>query len=297
MYEWVKKKWSNTWLYFPDYLIQELQWIVENYLRIMWLDSKKYPARVDIWFSPEWTPVIYEITTGFIDQIGSCLSLQESLWDMSWKESLSSTPFDSTILTSEPYRPEYTIMKKMFEKSWRFLREEWWECKFVYGYPLECMAWINNFFPAWKWLEAEDKLSQSQVIQRLIWGSSFIYPRTFSIWNTNFPELPDEKVTKLIFKQEKPKLKGDRNTIIFWKWKESRRRYEEGEMLAQEFIPSYRDMDGRRFEAKALFMPSPIWTWFTGMYNLVDSTPVSKNFWNMNIPNDGYPQWPGIIIT
>lgn len=168
---------------------------------------------------------------------------------------------------------------------------------YVYGYPTDYMKGQKNFFPAWKWLEAEDKRAQSKVIQRLLQWSSYLYPRVFSLWDTSYEDLPIEKNTKLIFKQNRAKMKWDRNTIIFWKWKDSQRRYKDDEMSAQEFIPPYRDDQGRRFEAKALFMPWDIWTNFTGMYTLVDATPISKSFWNMNIPNDGYPQWAWIIIS
>lgn len=297
MYQWVKKKWSNSGLYFQEFLIWELRWIVQNYLRIMWLDSTQYPARVDIWFSTTGNPVIYEITTWFVDQVWSCLSLQALLGDNTWLEALGDTPFDSSILTSEPYRPEYDVMRSMFEKSWKKLWEWEGERTYVYGYPVQTMRWKENYFPAWKWLEAENKFAQSRIIERLVQGTSYVYPRVFSSQDTSYEDLPWEKNTKLIFKQDTAKMKWDRNTIVFWKWKESQRRYKDGEMLAQEFISPYRDDQGKRFEAKALFMPWDIWTNFTGMYTLVDSTPISKSFWNTNIPNDGYPQWAWIIIS
>ena len=124
MYQGVQKKWSQLGLYISRDLVFELQNIVEQYLRVMWLSSTMYPARVDIGFSSQGYPIIYEITTWFVDQVWSCLSLQQALWDTTWLDSLSQTPFLSTILTSTPYLPEYTIMRDMFEKSGKKLLEE-----------------------------------------------------------------------------------------------------------------------------------------------------------------------------
>lgn len=294
MYEWVQKRWSQIGLYFPQDLIQELQQIVEQYLRVMWLDSKKYPARVDLWYSSEGRPVIYEITTWFVDQIGSCISLQQALWDDSWLESLSSTSFDSSVLTSAPYAPEYNVMKDMFRKSGAELMEEW-DNTFVYWYPLDYMKWEEKFIPGWRGLLAEDKISQAQILSRFLERGSYILPRYFTSNETSYSELPAETVTKLIFKQTLPKLKWARNTVIFWKWKESKRRYNDWEMLVQEYIPAYRDENGIRYESKVLFMPSSAWSNFMGMYTLIDENTPDKNFGSTTIPNDGYPQWPWII--
>lgn len=296
LYEWTQKCWSNMWIFIANELIDELTDIVEQYLRVMWLDSTKFPARVDLWFSEGGSPIIYEITTGFVDQVGSCLLLQEALWSEVWIHSLSRTPFDASILTSRPYKPEYDVMRAMFEKSWQSLWEGEGKNIFVYGYPTDDMRESQKFIPAWRWLQAEEKITQSKIISRLSLGASYISPRVFSILDTQYTDLPDEKFSRLIFKQCSPKLKWDRNTVVFWKWRQVKARYEDANMLAQEYIPPYRDSLWRRFEAKVLFMPSESWTHFTGLYTLVDDRPASQNFWNTNIPNDGYPQGPWIII-
>lgn len=155
MYQWIEKKWSDISIFFPGYLIWGLQNIVEQYLRVMWLDSSIYPARVDLWFSTDEKPIIYEITTWFVDQVGSCLSLQQALWDDTWIESLSKTAFESSILTSEPYRPEYECMRDMFMRSGKVLWKDETDTTFVYGYPLDYMSERGNFIPWWRGLNAE----------------------------------------------------------------------------------------------------------------------------------------------
>lgn len=296
LYQWVRKSRSQLGIYFPKDVLDQLQNIVEQYLRVMWLDSTLYPARVDLGFSSQGYPIMYEITTGFVDQVGSCLSLQQALWDSTWLDSLSQTPFFSSVLTSTPYFPEYKIMREMFEKSGKKLLEEETEKTFVYGYPTENMLWDFRFIPWWRWLESEEKKSQIKILQRIVQGGNFVIPRYFSSEDTSYRDLPNERDTQLVFKQNIPKLKGQRNTIIFGKWALAQSRYESWEMLAQEYIESYRDSENRRFEAKALFMPSQNGTNFTGMYVLIDTTVPTANFWNTKIPNDGYPQGPWIII-
>lgn len=296
MYEWIQKRWTQTWIVFPQELIDDLQSVVWQYMRVMWLDTTLYPARVDIWFSPEGNPIIYEVTTWFVDQIGSCISIQQELWDDTWLSSLASTRFDSSVLTSMPYSPEYEVMREMFTRANNTLWDNW-ERTFVYWYPLDSMKWNDSFIPGWKGLSAEDKWTQSQILSRVLNQSVFSSSRSFSEQEVPYRELPGGEFTKLIFKQVTPKIKWDRNTIIFWKWKEAERRYRDWDMIAQEYIPAFRDSQDRRFEWKVLFMPSEVWLRFAGMYSLVDTASQDKNFWNMTIPNDGYPQWPWIIIS
>ncbi len=294
LYAWEPKLWSNKTIVFPQEFIIQLEGIVESYLRVMWLSSQLYPARVDIWLSWYISPIIYEITTGFVDQIGSCLTLQEALEDTNWLNILSQTPFDSSILTTEPYRKEFELTQSMFQKAWKKLNEKWNSC-FVYWYPTEEMKDNDMYIPGWKWLDAEQKLTQTKILSRISEGTDFIIPRLFSNYNTPYSTLPDDKYSRLIFKQDSPKLKGWRNTVLFGKWKESEERYKNWEMFAQEYMSPYRTEEGNRYELKALFMPTSVWTQFLWAYNLSDNNKEDTNFWNTTIPNDGYPQWPVLI--
>jgi hypothetical protein len=296
LYEWTQKQWSEIALIFPKELIWELQEIVENYLRVMWLDSKLYPARVDIGFSQSGNPIIYEVTTWFIDQVWSCLALQESIDENIELEVLSRSPFDASILTSKPYENEYQLMRTYFQKSGRVLSENEGNTVFVYGYPTEEMRTKENFFPSWRWLEAERKFTQTKVLSLIAQGTNFTIPRIFTQKEIPYETLPCENDTRLIFKQDIPKIKWSRNTISFGKGKTTKTRYESWEMFAQEYIAAYRDDENTRFEMKALFMPTPQGTSFLWAYNLIDNAPEDTNFWNMTIPNDGYPQWPVIIL-
>jgi hypothetical protein len=63
LYKGSQKIWSSYWLCVPNEIISWLEEIVNNYMRIMWLDSTLYPARVDIGLSKNLEPIIYEITT------------------------------------------------------------------------------------------------------------------------------------------------------------------------------------------------------------------------------------------
>lgn len=296
LYQWTQKVWTSMWLYYPNDLINELETIVEQYLRVMWLDPRVYPARVDLWFSEAGKLIIYEVTTGFVDQVWSCITLQEITWDQTGLSVLSKTNLDSSVLTTQPYKWEYELMKSKFERSQNPLYEGESNRTFVYWYPSDEMQGKENFIPWWTWLNAEEKSTQASILSRLCRWSSYMIPRYFSRDNQSYDELPQEKFSKLVFKQSDPKVKGERNTIVFWKWKQVERRYKDGEMIAQEYIPALRNSEWSRFESKVLFMPTYSGTRFTWMYLLEDSSEPSKNYGNMSIPNDGYPQWPWIII-
>lgn len=298
LYQWVEKQWSQNMIAIPKDFINELEEIVSAYLRIMWLDSCLYPARVDLWIWRNGRLIIYEITTWFIDQVGSLLALQETLGNQQSGEVISNTPYESSLLSSEPYRSEYELMRWYFSQYWKPLYDSpEWKKVFLYGYPTQDMRNKDNLYPSWEWLEAEQKMTQASVLGILCRDSSFILPRYFNIQDSPYESLPDENYTGLIFKQIEPKLKGERNSILFGKWKLARQRYEFWDMLAQEYIPAFRDTEGKRFEMKALFMPNITGTKLLGLYNLTDWKKESDNFGNTKIPNDWYPQGAVIINT
>ncbi len=278
LYEGIPKLWSSRWIILPREIIEEMQTVVEAYLRVMSLDTMKYPARVDLWIWENGSLILYEITTGFVDQIGSCLALQESIWNTDGMSTLAQSPYDSSILTLPPYQKEYDLMRYYYARSGKILEEWIWENTFVYGYPQADMS--SQCFPWKKWLDAEEKYSQSQVLSRIVVWDTFYIPRIFSTIDTPYSDLPDERYTKLVFKQNVPKKKGDRNTIVFWKGKNIQARYKNGEVIAQEYISPYRDPQGERWEIKMLFLPTPSGTEFLWAYVLWDTNPEASNFGN-----------------
>ncbi len=297
LYVWKEKVWSNTLISLPDELCKQLERIVQQYLRVMWLDETLYPARVDLGISWSWQLIIYEITTWFVDQVGSLLALQEMIWEDTLAEIIQNTPFDASFLSSQAYKPEYELMRQYFSQYWNPLKDSTsGEKVFLYGYPTEEMRGKNNLYPSWKWLDAEQKDVQVRILEIISRGTDFIVPRFFDNNTTWYQDLPEERCTKMIFKQSTPKLKWDQKSILFWKGKLARERYKSWEMMAQEYIPPFRDAKGRRFEIKALFMPNPTGTKLLGLYNLTDEERSTDNFGSTKIPNDGYPQWP-VIIT
>lgn len=300
LYLWEEKKWSNIWLWIPRDIIESLEWIVDRYMTIMWLDTKVYPARVDIWFSQEGELIIYEVTTWFVDQVGSCLQLMDAYNIEWWREKLQSWPMQYWILTVPEYRKEYDLMLDYLREAGIKIDGEvkmndintLEELCFVYWYPTPEMTWKENYIPWVKWLAAENKATQLKVLNLLIQGSDMCIPRVFSPEDTEYSNLPCARDTELIFKQIRPKLKWDRNTIIRWKSKQTQWRYESWEMLAQEYTPAYRNKDWKRIEWKVLMVPTATWSQCLWFYSLIDDKKGSDN----SIINDWYPQWPWYII-
>lgn len=300
LYKGSQKSWSSYWLRVPNEIISWLEEIVNNYMRIMWLDSKLYPARVDVGLSKNLEPIIYEITTWFVDQIGSCLQLMDAC-DVEWGSwYLAQWPMNCSVLTLDDYKNEYDLMLNYLNKSWvdnvkinvDDAISDTDKC-FVYGYPSYSMK-NENYIPWKKWLLAEKKDTQIKVLQQLVEYTPFIVPRTFSILDTAYSELPSDNFSWTIFKQILPKWKGERNTIKFWKSGYSEKMYASWKMLAQEFIPNYRDERWKRVEWKFLFVPTAQWTKNLWFYSLSDT---DASVWSVNsIINDWYPQWPWLTI-